>query len=220
MDKKTRMKVTDQARSLMLRASFVHNLGLLNGKMGIAIFFYHYARYTKCKLYEQFAGELIDEMYEDMNRNVPLGFAHGLSGIAWGIAYLLKHQFVSADEDVLQDLDERIVQADISRMDDLSIEYGLAGIACYVLSRYTDDRECCHLPDDFVNNILERLKASADKNCMDIYSRIQDKYCTIAEEMDTLLCKFLPMDVKHINNLGLSNGIAGWALNKILNDHE
>lgn len=220
MDKKTRTKVTDMARSLMLRASFVQNLGLLNGKMGIVLFFYHYARYTKCKLYEQFAGELIDEIYEDMSKNVPIGFAHGLAGIAWGIAYLLKHQFVTADEDVLQDMDERIVQTDINRMEDLSIEQGLAGIACYVLCRYTDDRECCHLPDSFVNNVLGRLKASTDKNCMDIYSRIQDKSCPIAEEMDTLLCSFLPTDIKHTNNLGLSNGIAGWTLNKILNDHE
>jgi hypothetical protein len=34
------------ARYLMLHGSFTSNIGLLNRKIGIAIFFYHYARYT------------------------------------------------------------------------------------------------------------------------------------------------------------------------------
>jgi len=51
------------ANVLLLNASFTDNLGLLNGKMGIAIFFYQYARYTGNKVYEDYAGELIDEIY-------------------------------------------------------------------------------------------------------------------------------------------------------------
>ena len=55
-------KIIDRLRRianvLLLNASFIDNPGLLNGKMGIAIFFYHYSRYTKNKIYEDYAGEL------------------------------------------------------------------------------------------------------------------------------------------------------------------
>ena len=49
------------ANVLLLNASFIDNLGLLNGKMGIAIFFYQYAHYTGSKVFEDYASEKIDE---------------------------------------------------------------------------------------------------------------------------------------------------------------
>lgn len=87
------------ANVLLLNASFIDNLGLLNGKMGIAIFFYQYARYTGSKIFEDYAGELIDEIYEEINTTTPVDFANGLTGIGWGIEYLVKNRFLEADTD-------------------------------------------------------------------------------------------------------------------------
>ena len=53
------------ARYLMLHSSFTDKIGLFEGKMGIILFFMNYSRYTRCKRYEKFAGELIDEIYEE-----------------------------------------------------------------------------------------------------------------------------------------------------------
>jgi hypothetical protein len=50
------------ANLLLLNASFIENLGLLNGKMGIAIFFFHYARYTNNKIFENYADDMVDEI--------------------------------------------------------------------------------------------------------------------------------------------------------------
>jgi hypothetical protein len=72
------------ANVLLLNASFTENLGLLNGKTGIAIFFYQYARYTGNKVYGDYAGELIDEIYGEINNGTPIGFANGLMGIGGG----------------------------------------------------------------------------------------------------------------------------------------
>ena len=36
------------ANVLLLNAGFIDNLCLLNGKMGIAIFFYQYSRFMRC----------------------------------------------------------------------------------------------------------------------------------------------------------------------------
>ncbi|TAL66405.1 MAG: hypothetical protein EPN88_08505, partial [Bacteroidetes bacterium] len=97
------------ANVLLLNASFTDNLGLLNGKMGIGIFFYHYSRYTGNKIFEDYAGEIIDEIYEEINPGTPVNFEDGLTGIGWGIEYLVKNKFVQADTDeALVEIDNSI----------------------------------------------------------------------------------------------------------------
>lgn len=97
------------ANVLLLNASFIDNLGLLNGKMGIAIFFYHYSRYTHNKIFDEYAGELLDEIYEEINATTPVNFENGLTGIGWGIEYLVKNKYVQADTDeALEEIDNLI----------------------------------------------------------------------------------------------------------------
>ena len=76
------------ANVLILNVSFTDNLGLLNGKMGIAILFYHYARYTKNDIYEEYAGQLINEIYEGITNVSSVDFFNGLTSIGWGIEYM------------------------------------------------------------------------------------------------------------------------------------
>ena len=124
------------ARYLMLHGSFTDDIGLLHGKTGIVIFFYHYARYTEKRIYNDFAEELIEEIYKEINVSTPLNFKDGLCGIAWGIGYLIQNDFIEADPDeVLEDLDKRIMEWDVRHISDCSLETGLTGIACYVISR-------------------------------------------------------------------------------------
>jgi hypothetical protein len=124
------------ARYLMLHASFTSSPGLLNGKMGIAWFFYHYFRYTRNKNHDNFAGLLLDEVCAEIHRETPLNFREGLCGIGWAIAYLIRNKFVRADpNETLEELDRRIVEWDVRKIADNSLETGLKGIACYVISR-------------------------------------------------------------------------------------
>jgi len=113
-------KINDRLRRianvLLLNASFTDNLGLLNGKMGIAIFFYQYARYTGNKVYEDYAGELIDEIYGEINNSTPVGFSNGLMGIGWGIEYLVRNGYVDADTDeALPEIDNAVYRSSLHR---------------------------------------------------------------------------------------------------------
>ncbi len=55
------MKTQDEKHILLERianhstinSSFLDNLGLFHGKMGIVIFFYHYSRYTNNPIYDE-----------------------------------------------------------------------------------------------------------------------------------------------------------------------
>lgn len=138
---------------LMLNASFIDNIGLLNGKTGISIFFYEYGRYTGNKVYTDYASELIDEIYEEeIAVNTPMNFANGLTGIGWGIEYLVKHKFVDADTDeALADIDNAVYGGILNNPLLLESENDLFGYGHYCLSRLQG-----HENDD--DNLNTRVK--------------------------------------------------------------
>jgi len=184
------------ARYLMLHGSFCDSLGLLTGKTGIAIFFYHYARYTGKRIYNDFAGELIEEIYKEINVNTPLNFKDGLCGIAWCIEYLIQNGFVDADPDeVLEDLDKRIMEWDVRRITDYSLETGLAGIACYVISRIENrEKEHAIIRPDYICNLIEALKRkkeNVDPALMDAMEYIESRHCE--ERSDKAIYSYNPV---------------------------
>ncbi len=123
--------------TLLLNASFIDNLGLMHGKMGISIFFFHLARKTNNKIYEDYAGELIDEIYEEISVNTPIDFENGLAGIGWGIEYLIQNGFIEADTDeVLEEFDDSIIhELTNNTPDTIDILNGLCGYILYFQSR-------------------------------------------------------------------------------------
>jgi hypothetical protein len=154
------------ARYLMLYGSFISNIGLLNGKTGIVVFFYHYARYTGKKQYDDFAGELIDEIYKEIHRDAPCNFRDGLCGIAWGIEYLIRNQFVKADPDkILTDLDKQIKERDVRQTTDYTLETGLKGIACYVISRQANRNvENSLITPEYIEDLIAALEKENGEN--------------------------------------------------------
>ncbi len=84
-------------------------IGLFSGKMGICICYYHLAHKTGDKAYEHFAEKLLDEVYSKVPKTNILDIDSGLSGIGWGINYLIKNNFVQGNVNhVLRDIDDQI----------------------------------------------------------------------------------------------------------------
>ena len=115
---------------LILHANDVPNaIGLLDGKMGIALVLAHYARCSRKKKIEHAADFLVENVMNQLTTTVSIDFANGLSGIGWGIEYLIQNNYMKGcGADILQDLDERIMQVDVTRIKDWSLEKGLLGI--------------------------------------------------------------------------------------------
>lgn len=84
----------NEIERLVLNVSFLTDLGLFHGKMGHAIFFAHYGRLVDNVSYENFAGELLEEVYEEINISLPVNMEYGLCGIGWGIEYLVGQGFM------------------------------------------------------------------------------------------------------------------------------
>ena len=80
--------------------------------------------------------DLLDSVWEAKNRNLPVSFASGLTGMAWGIEYLLQNSFVSGQGNaVCREIDSRIMNSDIRRISPDFIENELEGLLHYILIR-------------------------------------------------------------------------------------
>lgn len=129
--------------ALLLNASFIDNLGLMHGKMGIAIYFFHLARETKNQIYEDYAGELIDEIYDEISISTSLDFENGLAGIGWGIEYLAREGFIDADTDeVLEEFDKRLIhELTYHTPEDIGLLKGFSGYITYFHCRIKESTD-------------------------------------------------------------------------------
>ena len=133
----------------LLRGLFCREMGLWNGKTGMSLFFFLLSRHTGNHWYEEFAGELLDDVCSSLSQQCPVTFADGLCGIGWTIEFLKKEGFIEGDtDDILEEVDKKVMERDVRRITDTSLETGLAGIAAYVRSRLDSERHVVHMPFD------------------------------------------------------------------------
>jgi hypothetical protein len=149
--------------SLLLNASFIENIGLMHGKMGIAIYFFHLARDTGNVVYEKYAGELIDEIYEEIYAKTPCDFENGLAGIGWGIEYLAQNKFIDANtNEVLEEFDSQIThEITFHAPTDINILNGICGYILYFLSRLNSNEAGTALFESIrktLKDLLDQLK--------------------------------------------------------------
>ena len=92
-------------------------LSLNHGLMGKALFFYKYAWLQSETHYGEYAENLVHEIFENVSKNMSIGFMDGLAGIGWCIQYLLSKQLEEGeDNDILVDLDNAIMEHDPMRI--------------------------------------------------------------------------------------------------------
>ena len=206
---------------LTINGSFTGDLGLFHGRMGIILFFAHYARATQSKHYEDFAGYLLDELYEEIHEDLPVNLENGLCGIGWGIEYLVQQGFMEGDTDeILADIDRKVMELDPARMTKLDFRRGLAGIAFYVIARLNANRTTAALPFDdayltSLQQALERAefteKEEVPADLPVVFNQVLKGEKLTLSLPDCLTRSSLSLD-KSFDEilLGLEEGLAGW----------
>ena len=165
---------------LLLNGTLTECSGLIHGKIGIAVFFFHYARHTGNVLYEDYALDLINETQSQIHNNSSVDYETGLAGIGTGIGYLIKHHFLSADEDIFEDMDKLMYRAVMNDPSlDFSLYGGLTGYGRYWIMRLNQStsvviaRKCLlHI----VACINEKLLNIPTKEQLDVYCFLHDLF--------------------------------------------
>ena len=94
--KKDLQQITDM---LLLNGTLSECPGLVHGKMGIAIFFFHYAQYTNNMLFADYAMDLIDQILNQLHVNSPANYKKGIAGIGVGFDYMIRNNFLDIEDE-------------------------------------------------------------------------------------------------------------------------
>jgi len=91
------------ANILAINAQRITHVGLINGHLGVAMFFYYYSRYRKLNQYTIMADGILDLVINKAMRTMDRSFSNGLFGLGWCLQYLSDHGFIDLDSEALED---------------------------------------------------------------------------------------------------------------------
>jgi len=166
------------ADMLLLNGTLTECPGLVHGKMGIAVFFFHYAKYTGNELFADYAMDLIGEILNQIHVNSPADYERGIAGIGVGMDYLIRNDFLKVEEDICEDFDGRMVRAVLyDTWQGFSQYNGLTGYGRYWMTRLhykapsMQARKCLlHI----VSQIEEKLPDISNNELPDVYCFLHD----------------------------------------------
>lgn len=121
---------------LMYMSLTLKDVSLYHGKMGMVMALYAYSQRHHHENVEEFAWDLLQDIYGSIHDALPYGLEWGLSGIGYGVTFLKRHGILDGSlNDVLSDVDRKIMSYDPRRLTDFSFRTGACGIYCYLRER-------------------------------------------------------------------------------------
>lgn len=226
MCKIQRIEIEQALAYLTINGSYLNDLGLFHGKMGIVLFFSELAHASQNSAYEDLASNLLGEIYEEIHYDLPINLENGLCGIGWGIEYLVQHGLMEGDTDeILSDIDQKVMEINPLRMKDFCFRRGLGGIACYVLARLNASRQSKTLPfdDDYLNILQEAMSQAVFPHEGEIGFNLLESLQQVlnGQHINLQLPSFLTFyEMKETSFddvlLGLENGLTGWLWNQCI----
>jgi len=217
---------------LLLRSSIENDLGLFYGKTGLVLFFVHYFEQTNNPVFEDTANELVEELMEEIYQELPIGFASGLSGIGWGLEYLIQNGLYKGDSlEICEEIDNKIMEKDLRRMNDYTLDSGLEGLLHYILAHLKGVMtKHAKLPFDeiYLNDLYQTvLNISWKSKFSKDFKILSENYLHFYETRTELnyslkLSSFIEdmkIDIKNLHSLplGLRKGLSGYMLKTIMN---
>ncbi|MFR1161823.1 MAG: lanthionine synthetase LanC family protein [Monoglobus pectinilyticus] len=195
------------------------------GKMGGAIFYYHYYKKTRKRYYEDYAGMLLDSIITNYKHNSEIRFADGLCGIGWGIEYLLQNKMILGDsDDILENIDKKVMEINLCRLTDFSLDSGLNGILQYCIARLTSkERHWGRNP--FNRDYMDELKWIVEQPNIPIYPSLRRKfemYFSKPYVMTAIIPHNILVEPINIKDnfpnipIGIYKGLTSYALNTLL----
>ncbi|MDQ1349855.1 MAG: hypothetical protein QG657_156 [Acidobacteriota bacterium] len=132
------------------------NIGIMGGKAGITLFFFYYARMTMEEKYVDFAHQLINEIFDDINKEATIHtLAGGLAGVGWMMEHLVQNDFVEADTDeILESLDPFLHKAMIYDIEKGNYDFlhGAVGCGTYFISRLAKKES-----EDYLRELIDHM---------------------------------------------------------------
>ena len=119
----------------ILHANNTPAYGLFDGEMGITLVLSEYERARKRRPIKNAINFLLDNILSNLHKNMPLDFANGLTGIGWGVEYLIQKGFQKGvGVEICEAIDAKLMAVNLRRVHDLSLETGIEGWLHYIMA--------------------------------------------------------------------------------------
>lgn len=194
-----------------------NEVGLFRGQMGYVIALSKYARQHNVPQLETIADFLCDNVFSRAGALRDISFATGLSGICWGIEYLVQEGILDGNaETYCSGVDDQVMRTDVSRVSDFSLESGLGGLWHYVQARLQGNHRA-NLKVPFDEEYLAKWAEIIERNptALPLGSKqiIADSLNGTLKPAKISVWQFIEdsSDIP-IGNLSLVNGISGYLL--------
>lgn len=104
-------KILRIGNTILCNYAMVSNLGLQDGRMGVCLFLYEYARHSGIKEYEDMADDMIDPILNSLHKGQSEENISIVASIGIGVIYLITHNFLedTDDSDALKEVDKLLL---------------------------------------------------------------------------------------------------------------
>lgn len=210
---------------VVLHANDVPARGLFGGQMGIVLVLSEYARLRKLRPLRTATNFLLDLVLTNLSTAATLGFADGLTGIGWGVEYLLQHKFQrGSGVEICEAIDQKLMQQNILRQTDLTLEQGVEGWLHYIIAHLQGARRECKQAFDaaYLQDVGQLCRHLLQQGITPSLRSLCTAYLQLTAGQPvtyhfSLMVFVSPYIKRSTNLLGLHNGMAGLLLTTIQN---
>lgn len=157
------MQATNIVNYLALQAVQVPDSGLYHGRMGIILSLYCYGKVHNNQRLCRYASDILQDTADDYYDG-DISLEDGLSGLGLGYSLLYKAGMFNDNlNDILYEIDKKIMSIDPRKMEDISFRKGASGLLFYIRTRLSIDQECVSLQKDYIRELEASLYEKARK---------------------------------------------------------
>lgn len=143
---------------LALQAVQVSGSGLFHGRMGIILSLYCHGVVHDNQSLCDYASDILQNTDDDYFDG-DLSLENGLSGLGLGFTLLYKAgMFKDNLNDILYEIDKKIMSVDPRRMEDYSFRKGALGVLFYIRTRLSVNQECVSIQKDYIQELEANIK--------------------------------------------------------------
>lgn len=223
MQKQVFTKEQRALHKLIIDSIGVADIGLFEGKMGIILSLMTYSHRSKQRCIEDVADLLMEQVLGSITNVSPLSFSNGITGIGWGIEYLIQNGYMSGcGADICVEIDNKLMSCDIRRVDDFSLCHGIYGWLHYIVAHMQGANKCGRSVFDgmYIKELRAKLKEYSE------YNKTTDEFMILRNAFEEVidgatdsykfpLGEIVKNDMKFsLNNLSLQKGLAGYMMIK------
>lgn len=147
---------------LALQASQISDSGLCHGRMGIILSLYCHGVIHDNQSLCDYASDILQNTADDYYDG-DISIENGLSGLGLGFTLLYKAgMFKDNLNDILYEIDKKIMSVDPRRMEDHSFRKGALGVLFYINTRLSVNQECVSIHKDYIKELEANVKSKRD----------------------------------------------------------